>query len=272
MDNDMIATNELLEAEQAAGIQVVMTMAGRGTRMADVSARPKPLIDVRGRPMYHWALQTLDKIPFAQLYLVVSEDYRADFGAEAQLFTGLPVEFVYQSTEPCGQLCSALEARQYFAPERPVLILGADTLVETKLAAVAKAKPQLDGIISVADVPPGDDRWSFAEVDVNGLVRHVREKERISDLGCTGAYYFRSAELFVRVADKAIADGASVNGEFYVCPLYQRLIDGGRAVGISRDQMYDMGTPDALSNFIANPPAKIDLISTLTANAIDPVD
>lgn len=34
---------------------IVIPMAGRGSRFADVGfERPKPLIDVRGRPMYAW--------------------------------------------------------------------------------------------------------------------------------------------------------------------------------------------------------------------------
>ena len=41
-------------------MNIVIPMAGRGSRFADVGIEtPKPLIDVRGRPMYSWAVDSL---------------------------------------------------------------------------------------------------------------------------------------------------------------------------------------------------------------------
>ena len=41
-------------------MNIVMPMAGRGSRFAEIGIDvPKPLIDVRGRPMYAWAMESL---------------------------------------------------------------------------------------------------------------------------------------------------------------------------------------------------------------------
>ena len=60
---------------------VVMPMAGRGSRFAGHSvARPKPLIPVAGKPMFTWALRSLDGIAFSRIVFVVLAEHDAQFG------------------------------------------------------------------------------------------------------------------------------------------------------------------------------------------------
>ena len=43
-----------------SGVNIVMPMAGRGSRFSDVGHTvPKPMIDVKGKPMYAWAMDSL---------------------------------------------------------------------------------------------------------------------------------------------------------------------------------------------------------------------
>ena len=235
-------------------IQIVMTMAGHGKRMASISSIPKPLIDILGQPMFCWALQTLLGVPFGKVICVVLESHRPFFEPYEKLFEKLPIEFLYQTNEPKGQLCSALEAFNNLDAEKPLLIIGADTYVETNLENNISLHPDFHGFISVMPVPPGEERWSFARVGSNNSVVEVREKKRISNLASTGAYFFSRTQTFVEAARSLITSGGLVAGEFYVMPVYQQLIDSGMQIGISRDKMRDMGTPDALQEFLTNPP------------------
>jgi len=60
---------------------VVMSMAGRGSRFAGHGvARPKPLIPVAGKPMFAWALRSLDGLAYSRVVFVVLVEHEGQFG------------------------------------------------------------------------------------------------------------------------------------------------------------------------------------------------
>ena len=104
---------------------------------------------------------------------------------------------------------------------------------------------------------PGD-RWSFARTGASGAVVEVAEKVRISNHASTGLYYFSSGREFVTAAQTIVSKQQQIRGEYYVMPVYQEYIDRGWEVRLSQaDEMWDMGTPDALRQFQTfGPPAR----------------
>ena len=82
----------------------------------------------------------------------------------------------------------------------------------------------------------------------------VAEKVVISDQATVGIYYFRHGSDFVRFAKQMIAKDIRVNGEFYVCPVFNELVQAGLDVYISEiepGQMHGLGTPEDLEAFTA---------------------
>ena len=231
---------------------VVMPMAGRGSRFAGHSLeRPKPLIPVAGKPMFAWALRSLEGIPYSRIVFVVLAEQEARFGVTGLVrrYAGDRAEVVLLDEVTEGQLCSVLAARHYFDHDEGVLIASSDTYVRSNLGRdLARCGPEWHGLISVADLP--GDRWSFARTNESGAVVEVAEKVRISDHASTGLYYFAHAGRFVETADAMIANQEKTRGEYYVIPVYQKYIDQGLRVGLSIAQaMWDMGTPEALAAF-----------------------
>ena len=55
----------------------------------------------------------------------------------------------------------------------------------------------------------------------------------ISDQATVGIYYFRHGSDFVRFAKQMIAKDIRVNGEFYVCPVFNQLVQAGLDVYVS---------------------------------------
>ena len=133
-----------------------------------------------------------------------------------------------------------------------MLIIGSDTIVDSNIGRDILYKPfDCKGIISVADMP--GDRWSFAAVDVNGKVYQVAEKRRISPHASTGMYYFTNGKEFVMNSDRMIMRGELTNGEYYVIPVYQKMIEKGEFVSISQaNAMWDLGTPDSLKEYLTS--------------------
>ena len=103
-----------------------------------------------------------------------------------------------------------------------------------------------------------DPKWSFAALDDRGRVTRVAEKEPISTYATVGIYNFARGTDFVRGAEQMIARDIRVNGEFYVAPVYNELIEQGARIGVwdlgdERAVMHGLGTPADLDAFLASP-------------------
>jgi hypothetical protein len=74
------------------------------------------------------------------------------------------------------------------------------------------------------------ENWSFVDPDpINaGLAIRCTEKQRVSDLCCTGMYYFRESSLFLE-ALSAERKSPSAH-ELFVAPLYNHLIQAGHRI------------------------------------------
>jgi UDP-N-acetylglucosamine diphosphorylase / glucose-1-phosphate thymidylyltransferase / UDP-N-acetylgalactosamine diphosphorylase / glucosamine-1-phosphate N-acetyltransferase / galactosamine-1-phosphate N-acetyltransferase len=239
-------------------VNIVMPMAGRGSRFAEAGhVVPKPLIDVRGRPMYAWAM---DSLPLALARRVIficlaehlehralSDDIRARYGAFDPVIVSLD-----HVTE--GQACTVLEARSLIDSSEPLVIYNADTFVRSSIEQHLRAlPPEVAGVLGVFQAP--GEKWSFARLDDTGRVVETAEKKRISPWASTGLYYFAHGADFVRHADSMIAADERERGEFYVAPVYNRLIAAGGEVRIDEaDEVWVLGTPEDLAVFEARYP------------------
>ncbi|MEE2760158.1 MAG: capsular biosynthesis protein [Pseudomonadota bacterium] len=140
-------------------------------------------------------------------------------------------------------------ARAAVDGESPLSIFNIDTIrtgfdypLNLDLGAV-------DGYLEVFE---GDgDGWSFVRParENSGRVAETAEKQRISNLCCTGFYHFRTARHFTDTFTDALndPDWPLVNGEYYVAPLYNRLIVGGADIRyhlIRKSEVSSCGSPD----------------------------
>jgi len=84
-----------------------------------------------------------------------------------------------------------------------------------------------DGFLEVF-IGPGDG-WSFVEPkdDRTFSVKRTTEKDRISNLCCTGLYYFRSAEMFLHALESERRKPTSKQKETYIAPIYNQMIESG---------------------------------------------
>ena len=209
-------------------------------------ARPKPLIDIKGRPMVSWALDSLKTIDYEKVVFVALEEHEREFEVTSLLRELVPsAEVVLIPEVTSGQLCTVLAARSYLEEADDVLICPSDTLIQSELGAEIRERPEeCVGIISVKNMP--GDRWSFARVDDSGKVVEVAEKRRISNHASTGFYYFSKASDLIDIGSKMVGSGDQTCGEYYVIPVYQKLIDeGGTVLLSSASEMYDMGSEEA---------------------------
>lgn len=233
-------------------MKIVVPMAGRGTRFADAGITlPKPLIEIRGRPMVAWALDSLKNIPRTDLIFIALREHESKYGVVQRLKTlgGEAVKIILIPDVTEGQLCTVLAAKEFINTKEALLIASSDTYCVSSLENdIANRANDCRGIISVADLP--GDRWSFARTDETGRVVEVAEKVRISNHASTGLYYFSSGREFVALGEEMIHNREKTRGEYYVIPVYQKYVQRGWRVEISvAQEMWDMGTPASLEQF-----------------------
>ena len=201
--------------------------------------------------MLAWALESLANLSYTQLIFVALAEHEDYFGITSVVseLAGPQAEVILLDAVTEGQLCTVLAAQEFIDCDEDVLIAASDTYVISDLGTdISRRHPECQGMISVANMP--GDRWSFARTGSDDRVVEVAEKVRISDHASTGLYYFSNGRTFVSVAQGLIASGEKTSGEYYVIPVYQNYIDQNRRVDISiAREMWDLGTPEALSQF-----------------------
>lgn len=240
---------------QSGIANIVIPMAGRGSRFADVGvATPKPMIDVLGRPMYAWSTDSMPLAVAKRVIFICLAEHLSACGLEADIherYGHLDPVVVPLDHVTDGQACTVLLAERWIDNDDHLVVYNSDTWCRTPLGRSLSTLPaKVDGLLGVFRAP--GDRWSFARTDADGRVVETAEKRRISDLACTGLYHFTRGRDFVRHARQMIADDDRTKGEFYVAPVYNRIIQDGGWIGIDlADEAAALGTPEDLAAFLA---------------------
>jgi dTDP-glucose pyrophosphorylase len=229
---------------------LIIPMAGRGSRYANVGyTTPKPLIEIYGKPMLYHAFQSVKNVPYEKVIFIALKEHEQTYGVsrliKEQIVTDFELILLDDVTE--GQLCTVLTASHYFQPNQSLLIAASDSYIESDIATELEIT-HADGIISVINLP--GEQWSFAKTDEKGRVIEVAEKTRISNHASTGIYYFNDAKRFEQYAQQLIQQKETTKGEYYIMPLYSKLIAEGAQIELSHAKtMWDMGTPEAKLKF-----------------------
>lgn len=236
---------------------VVIPMAGLGSRFSVAGySTPKPFLPIFGTPMY---LKVIENVVPAELsdrvtiHIIVREEHRAAFDA-AEKPKNIHIHTVPALTE--GAACTVLSIKSEINNEFPLIIANSDQFLEWDVANFYRAlvHPDYDGVISTFHQPDSSDlRWSYANINADGEVMQVAEKNYIGPLATTGVYGWKHGADFVADAEAMIAANIRVNNEFYVCPIYNTGISTGRKFRtLNCKKMWGLGVPTDYENFLSH--------------------
>lgn len=232
-------------------MNVILPMAGRGTRFSNFGyTTPKPFIEINGKPMFVWALKSLEGLEVKTLFIIVLEEHLITYNLEFLLnkYCNYSYKIITIKDVTEGQLCTVLMAENFINLQEDILIISSDTLVISNMNDLINNN-KIDGVISTM-VSNNGNNWSFVKVDKSNNVIEVAEKKRISNNISTGLYYFKSSSTFFQYAHKLIESNVRVNGEFYIIPVYGLMLIDGYNISIANStQMWDMGNPEAKQIF-----------------------
>ncbi len=240
-------------------LNIVIPMAGAGSRFNLAGyIDPKPLILVHKKPMIQFVIENITPTTQHRFIFICQSAHVAKYGLREKLTDWAPGCIVIEIngiTE--GAACTVLTAKSFIDNESPLMIANSDQFVDIDINQYLSIfdNSLIDGLIMT--MKASDPKWSFVALDRERNVTRVVEKEAISDEATVGIYNFRHGRSFVSAAEAMIANNERINGEFYVAPAYNRLIECGNKISICNigsegAGMFGLGTPADLEFFLAN--------------------
>ena len=236
-------------------LNIIIPMAGAGSRFTQAGySFPKPLIDVKGKPMIQVVTEMLN-IEANYVY-VVQREHRKKYNLDTLLNLLTPgCKIVETEGVTEGAACTALLAKEHINTDAPLLFANSDQHIvwDSNEFFYKMNETEVDGgILCFKGTHP---KWSFAKTDINNRVTEVAEKNPISDNATVGLYYWKRGSDFVKYAEQMIEKNIRVNNEFYVCPVYNEAIQDDKHIScymIEKDAMWGLGTPEELNYYLEN--------------------
>jgi len=235
---------------------IVIPMAGRGERFKNNGFEvPKPLIKVGQKTMIEAAIESLG---FNGKYIFITRKYK-DRNLNLSLTSAIEratenyIEIqIDQETE--GPASSALLAREFIDNPENLIIANCDQIMSwnPKHFTLVATSGLFDGMLVTYYAET--DKNSYCLIDDKGLVTLVREKEQISTISTNGIHFWNAGHAFVSSAEEMIkANDRAPNGEFYIAPSYNYLINKGLKIGIfhiPNEQHNAVGVPEDLNRYL----------------------
>ena len=235
---------------QGDNLTIIIPMAGAGKKFAEAGySFPKPLIDIQGKPMIQWVTENIG-VNGKFIFIVMEEDYKK-YNLQYLLNLLESNCEIVRLTKPTNGAVETILAAKDFIGKDPIAIINSDQYMNwnSNEFFYAMAADECDGgIVTFKSTHP---KWSFVKLGEDGFVNETAEKKPISNMATAGVYYFRQGIDFVKYAKQMIKKGIHIDGDYYVCPIYNELIeDGGKVRSFPINGMWSFSTPEDVEHFI----------------------
>lgn len=235
-------------------LNIVVPMAGRGSRFSEAGyTMPKPLIDIFGHPMIEYVIKNITPICEHRFIFICQQEHIERYRVDELLRKIAPAcEIIAIDHVTEGAACTVLLAEELIDSKDALMIANSDQYVDIDINEYLFSLKEYDGLIMT--MPANHPKWSYIRYDNQGLVTLVREKEVISDKATVGIYNYSQGRDFVRYAHQMIEKDIRINGEFYVAPVYNEMIQSSLQITYHDigDKMYGLGVPEDLKQFEAS--------------------
>ena len=236
-------------------MNIIITMAGLGSRFQKAGYKePKFMIKVKGKTLFEWSMMSLtdfNKQPNAKYIFIVRKELNAhDFIlTQMEKFGNFNIKIIEIDTLTDGQATTAMLAESCWNANEEMIVYNIDTYIEPDTMKYSDISGE--GFIPCFNAP--GNHWSFVKLDKDGNAIEVREKQRISDNCTVGLYYFKSCQLYKELYNEYYSSDQNLeNGEKYIAPLYNHMINKGLIVRISlipANTVHVLGTPEEVAVF-----------------------
>jgi len=232
-------------------MKLILPMAGNGQRFFDDGYDlPKPLIDIKGKPMFVRVIENLWLGDNIKPWCIVRQDHVSEYEIDKRILEHYPdahIIIIPGTTE--GAACTVRLATNVLGGE-PMMVANCDQLMlwdPKEFYEKIETNLHPGGLIPVFQPNHNEPKHSYVDVNAYDKLLVLREKEIISNLATVGVYYFGDESKWIKAHEEQIKQNDRTNNEFYLAPTYNYIKE---SVGIFRvDKMIGMGTPEELNEF-----------------------
>ena len=229
-------------------LKIVLPMAGYGSRLRPLTwSRPKQLLSLADNSVIGHILNMFKTLPDPEnVEFIFIVGYLAE-KIEAYMHENFPdvkTHFVLQE-EMKGQ-SHAIHQAKSFLTDGPMLMVFADTLIETNFGFLADETAEC---VAWVHKVPDPRRFGVAEVGDNGLVTRLIEKPDTieNDLAVVGFYYFAHADKLIDAIETQMEQGTMLKGEFFLADAINIMLARGMVMRTEEVEVWlDAGVPGAM--------------------------
>lgn len=230
-------------------VNILIPIAGLGSRFPSNKYPIKPLIPIHGKPMIVRAVESLG-IKGNYIFVVRVNEYTDEI--VSTIYKYIPyAHIVYTDKLTDGPACSALLCESIINNNHKLVITNCDQIMEWDSLSFMHHAKMYDGC--VVTYTSNSKKNSFAKLGNDGKVLYIREKEVISNIALNGIHYWRHGKYFVESAKRMIANNERYNNEFYIGPSFNYMVSSDLHVGIHHIpnmQHNAVGTPEDLKTYL----------------------
>ena len=231
-------------------MNIIIPMAGLGSRFPKDQYLPKPLIDVRGKPMIVRAIESLDFD--GQYHFIIRKDEFTEIVKDIISKVVSKPKFVEVIETTAGPACSVLLFKEFINNDDELITANCDQIMEWNSKLFFHNVRLYDG--AVVTYYSDTDKNSYVKLDRRGRAVQFAEKEVISNISLNGIHYWKHGADFVLTAEQMIEENdRAPNGEFYISMSYNYMIQAGKEIGIFHipiEQHHAVGVPIDLERFL----------------------
>lgn len=240
---------------------IIIPMAGLSSRFSKAGyTQPKYRLEAHGQSLFDHAVKSFERYFDTEnfMFIVRDADDAPDYVSQRALSLGIKnFKIITLANNTRGQAETVyLGLQQIKETDESVTIFNIDTFRPD--FSFPQDLNEWDGYLEV--FTGEGDNWSFAKpASIHSTqVIETAEKRAISNLCCTGLYYFKSAQQYLEtyLAYIALPQEQWEKGELYIAPLYNDLIKNGKNIHyhlIPRDAVIFCGVPDEYHEFLKTP-------------------
>lgn len=228
-------------------MKIMLPVAGKGTRLRpQTHTKAKSLVHVAGKTVLEHIINRLDNLWSTEFIFITDENGGQIREFMERKFPSLSCRYIVQKDQK-GPAHAISLAAPYVVDDDDLLIVFNDTIFDADLSLISGLSSDCDGLIYSKEV---EDYQRFGvNVVRDGFITAMVEKPDtpVSKLAQVGLYYLKDGPAFMGYLEQSIRAGDTVKGEYYLPPVFMRMIRDGRTFKAPEiDAWLDCGKPETL--------------------------
>ena len=235
---------------------VIIPIGGIGKRFKDNGYKnPKSLINVLGHPILFYLLDCINIELINFIYIIYNKEYE-NYRFEDLLkkkYSNYNFKFLLLNSETEGAAHTInIGLNKLDIPDCPVLCLDSDCFYNIDIIKLWNGSNK----IFVFNDNSNKEIYSYIKHDNNKII-DIKEKEKISQLACSGAYGFSSYKELLQYTNYILDNKIKYKNEYYTSNIIKQMIENSIVFDykiINKKDWICLGTPIQVRLFCNNYP------------------